>query len=111
MMFKRDLIFQQFAPVVYDLEEISLSGDFKVSGLCKVYQTDWSDVDILREANSLDLILVKDNEKASSYSKIDRGYDVILIYNKNDRSIMISIARAQRNNNKQKRRRELQCSG
>jgi len=95
--FKRDKIFKQFIPVIRDFKQIPLPEDFPVvSGIARVYQTDWDDLDSLRAANELDLVVAKSNDKAVSYAKIDRGYDVIMVYNKNDKSIMIAISRARK---------------
>ena len=102
--FKRDKLFEQFIPAVENFKELPLPKDFPVvSGLVRVFQTDWDDIVALKHANVWDMKLTKDNEKASSYSKIEDKFDVIMVYNKNDKSIMIAISRAER---KQKRKRQ-----
>ena len=94
LLFKRDIIFKQFLPVIEGLKELEKPKDFPVTtGLVKIYQTNWSDNKVLRIANELDLKLVKDNKKAASFEKVDRKFDVVLIYNKNDKSIMIAISK------------------
>lgn len=97
VLFKRDKIFKQFIPVIRDFKEIPLPDAFPVvGGIARVYQTDWDAMDSLRTANELDLLILKRNDKAVSYAKVDRGYDVIMIYNKTDKSIMIAISRKRR---------------
>ena len=106
--FKRDKLFEQFIPAIQKFKELPLPKDFPiVSGLVRVFQTDWENVDVMRTANELDLILLKDNEKASSYSKIEDKFDIIMIYNKNDKSIMIAISRAERKQKRRNKRRKL----
>ena len=94
MKFKRDKIFDKFAPVFAKCEEIATHKDMIVTGLVKVYKTNYSDVDVLTIANTYDFNLKKENPNAASYHKLEGKHDVCLIYNKNDKSIMFTVSRA-----------------
>ena len=94
MMFKRDKIFKQFVSSLEGFEKLDLPRDFPpTAGIVKVYQTDWDEVELLKKAMDFDMSLVKENERASKFMKYDSGFEVILIYNKNDKSILISMSK------------------
>lgn len=95
LQFKRDKIFKQFLPVVGKLEELVLNRDsLKSGGIVKVYNTA-KDASFVIEQFVVDFEfkLIKQNENASKYQKIDRGFQILLIYNKNDKSMMLTLSR------------------
>lgn len=94
ILFKKNKIFQQFIPLVLNYKQLPLPEGYpKHSGIVRVYMTDWDDADAVNAANELNLPLVKSNSNAEQYAKVEQGYDVVMVYNKIDKSIMIAVSR------------------
>lgn len=95
-IFIRDKLFEQFLPVTEGEKELEVDKKMVITGHLKVFQTSHTTEYVKRFCENIKMKLTKERVSALKYEKIQGVHDVVLIYNKNDCSILISISRRRR---------------
>lgn len=94
-IFKRDKIFDKLVGQIIECcEEVGLPEEFEVtSGFVRVFKSEYDEISMDIKAFSKGFEIIKDNKRAKIYSQVFEKYQVDIVYNKNDFSLLVSVCR------------------
>lgn len=84
-------IFKQFNSVLASSKQVDKPKGVVFEGFVKLYKTKWTDDYFKHTAESFSLKKVKENAGSYLFEKSELGFQVIMVFNRNDKSLLIAI--------------------